>query len=296
MTHVFEAKQLTREFDGTRALDSIDVNFSRGSVIGLIGRNGSGKTTLLNHVCGLYLPTSGSCRTLGVEASELGAAQLGRIGLVPQEIRLVGWMTVEQHLRYVEAASERWDTKREALLIHELEIDRKARVQKLTPGNLQKLAVVIAMCPRPELLLLDEPVSSMDPIAREKLLSFLLELVREDSETTVVISSHVLRDIERVVDHVLCLERGKVCADIDLDELLESYGEWTVTSRNGGLPESFSEGYVLKEERSGAAARLIVRDAEKDRQAFMSRHHAEIAERPLNLERVFPFLVGRAQR
>jgi ABC-2 type transport system ATP-binding protein len=291
MNPIFEAKHLTREFDGLRALDKLDLSIERGNVIGLIGRNGSGKTTLLNHICGLYLPTSGTCSTFGVDAAKLGGAELGRIGLVPQEIRLLGWMTVEQHLRYVEAASLHWDKQREDVLVHELELNRRDRVMKLTPGNLQKLAVVIAMCPKPELLLLDEPVSAMDPIARERLLEFLLELVRED-ETTVIVSSHVLRDIERVVNHVLCLERGRVCADIDLDDLLESYGEWTVTSRNGGLPAHFTEGYVLREERSESGARLVVRDAEADRGAFTARHHAEVTRRPLNLERVFPYLVG----
>jgi ABC-2 type transport system ATP-binding protein len=295
MNPVFEARQLTREFDGHPALRRIDLTLQPGRVIGLIGRNGSGKTTLLNHVCGLYLPTSGSCSTFGVDTRELGVAELGRIGLVPQEIRLLGWMTVKQHLRYVEAASTRWDSAREAQLLHDLELDPRARVLTLTPGNLQKLAVVIAMCPRPELLLLDEPVSAMDPIAREKLLAYLLELVRED-ETTVLVSSHVLRDIERVVDHVLCLDSGQVCADLGLDELLESFAEWTVTTGNGGLPPHFTEGYVLHEQRAEGVARLVVRGAETDRDAFARRHGAEVVRRPVNLEGAFPFLVGEAPR
>jgi ABC-2 type transport system ATP-binding protein len=294
MKPVFEARQLTREFDGHPALRRIDLALEPGRVIGLIGRNGSGKTTLLNHVCGLYLPTTGSCSTFGVDTRRLGAEELGRIGLVPQEIRLLGWMTVQQHLRYVEAASARWDSEREALLLQELELDPKTRVQKLTPGNLQKLAVVIAMCPRPELLLLDEPVSAMDPISREKLLAYLLELVREDG-TTVLVSSHVLRDIERIVDHVLCLESGRLCADLGLDELLESFDEWTVTTRNGGLPARFTEGYVLHEQRAEGVARLVVRGAETDRNAFASRHGAEVVRRPMNLEDTFPFLVGEAK-
>lgn len=295
MNPIFEAHDLTREFDGHAALQHLSLKLEPGRVVGLIGRNGSGKSTLLNHICGLYLPTRGTCTTFGVPTDKLGAAELGRIGLVAQEIRLLGWMTVDQHLRYVEAASARWDREREELLLRNLELDARARVLKLTPGNLQKLAVVIAMCPRPELLLLDEPVSAMDPIARETLLEYLLELVRDD-QTTVVVSSHVLRDIERVVDHVVCLEGGKLCADLDLDELLESFDEWTVTTRNGGLPARFTEGYVLREEREQGTARLVVRDAENDRDAFADRHSADIVRRPMNLEGAFPFLVGEQAR
>lgn len=266
MKNVFEAEGLTREFGENIALNAVDLAIPSGSIVGLIGRNGSGKTTLLNHALGLLLPTRGTCRTFGVEGAKLGAAELARIGAVHQENRLLLWMTVEQHLRYVAAFHPRWDRERESLLLVELDLDPTQRVKKLSPGNVQKLAVVLAVCSRPELLLLDEPVSAMDPIARERLLLFLLELVRED-QATVVISSHVLRDVERVVDRVLCLEDGRVCAHVELDELLESYGEWLVTSRNGGLPRAFDEGYVLRHEGDATQARLVVRGAGLDRGA-----------------------------
>jgi len=291
MKYVFEAKGLTRRFGEKIALDAIDVAIPAGSVVGLIGRNGSGKTTLIDHVLGLRLPTSGSCRTFGVETSELGARELGRVGAVHQENRLLAWMSVEQHLRYVAAFHPRWDEGRERRLVEELELSRDERIHKLSPGNAQKLAVVLAMCSRPELLLLDEPVSAMDPIARERLLKFLLELVRSD-RTTVVVSSHVLRDVERVVDRVLCLERGRVCADVELDELLESYGEWVVTSENGGLPASFDEAFVLHRGGGGSRARLVVRDGEPHRAEFERRHHVLVERRPINLEAIFPFLVA----
>ena len=291
MTHVFEAKALTRKFGATTALDAIDVSIPSGSVVGLIGRNGNGKTTLIDHVLGLRLPTSGSCRTFGVETADLEAAQLARIGAVHQENRLLAWMSVEQHLRYVAAFHPQWDLGREQQLLEELELGRGEKIHKLSPGNAQKLAVVLAVCSRPELLLLDEPVSAMDPIARERLLAFLLELVRSD-RTTVVVSSHVLRDVERVVDRVLCLEKGRVCADAELDELLESFGEWVVTSTNGGLPGSFDENLVLRQEGDAHRARLVVRDGESFRAEFEHRHHAQIERRAVNLEGIFPYLIG----
>lgn len=291
MKKLFEARGLTRKYGETTALDDLDVAIPAGSVVGLIGRNGCGKTTLIDHVLGLRLPTRGSCRTFGVETAELGPAQLARIGAVHQENRLLAWMSVEQHLRYVAAFHPQWDLERERMLLEELELGRDEAIRKLSPGNAQKLAVVLAVCSRPELLLLDEPVSAMDPIARERLLTFLLEMVRDD-RTTVVVSSHVLRDVERIVDRVLCLERGRVCADAELDELLESYGEWVVTSTNGGLPGTFDEGFVLRQEGDAQRALLVVRDGEPRRAEFERRHDARIERRAVNLERIFPYLIG----
>jgi ABC-2 type transport system ATP-binding protein len=277
MKHVFEAQALTRRFGETIALDGIDLAIPAGSVVGLIGRNGSGKSTLFGHVTGLLLPTSGTCRTLGVEGGKLGARELGRIGAVFQENRLLGWMTVEQHLRYVEAFHERWD--------------REARILDLSPGNAQRVALVLAVCSRPSLLLLDEPLASIDPIAREKLLAFLLELVRED-EVTVVIASHVLRDVESIVNRVLCLDRGRVVADADLDELLETYGQWEVIGKNGELPAHFSEPYILRQECAGYQARLWVRARAGELEAFAQRHAVEVRPHSVNLEAIFPLLIA----
>jgi len=295
MNYLFEAEALVRTFGDQVALDAIDVRIPRGSVVGLIGRNGSGKTTLLNHVTGLLLPDSGRCTTFGTDTAKLERKELVRIGAVFQENRLLGWMTVEQHLRYVAAFHDRWDTEREALLLEELELDRRKRVAQLTPGNSQKLALVLAVCSRPELLLLDEPVSALDPIAREKMLRFLLEAVAED-EATIVISSHILRDVERVVDRVLCLEQGRVCADAALDDLLESYVEWSVINHNGGLPAAFDEPYVLSQEGDAHQALLFVQGGEDERAEFERRHGAEVVTRAANLEAIFPHLIGRGGR
>lgn len=218
----FEFESVTRRFGATVALRAVTLAVEAGQIVGLIGRNGSGKTTLLRHVAGLQLPTEGQVRTLECPSESLGSGELGRIGMVHQEPQLVDWMRVDQLLRYAASFHARWDGEREARLLEELELDPAGRVGKLSPGNRQKVAILLAVCPRPELLLLDEPVSALDPIVRERLLAFLIELLREGS-TTIVISSHVLRDVERVVDWIVCLEQGRVIADTAMDELRERY-------------------------------------------------------------------------
>lgn len=293
--HAFETRALTRRFGRELALDALTLAVPKGSIVGLIGRNGCGKTTLMRHLVGLQLPTSGSCTTLDRPSHELGADELRRIGIVHQESRLLEWMTVEQHLVYVASFYRTWDAQRQARLVKELELEMNARVATLSPGNVQKLAILLAVCHRPELLLLDEPVSALDPIARERLLAFLLELIREDF-STIVISSHVLRDVERVVDRIVCLEQGRLVVNEPLDDLKERYAGWRVVSSNGGLPERFEEAWVLQQEGDRRQATLLVRGTAADRAEFERRHHAVVVEEPLNLERVFPLLLEEARR
>jgi len=293
METVFEARGLTKRFGELAALDRVDLAIRRGSIVALLGRNGSGKTTLMRHLMGLYLPTEGEATTLGRPIPELGHAELIRIGFVPQEIRLIDWMTVEQHLSYVASFYPRWDGERQARLVRELELDAASTVGALSSGNVQKLAVILACCHHPELLVLDEPVSDLDPIVRGRLLEFLLELLRED-ETTIVVSSHVLRDVEKIVDWVLCLDRGRVVTDAALDRLKERYAEWRVMSRDGDLPQRFSEPFVLEQEVSGRQARLVVDADPAQLDSFRAEHRVEVTSRALNLEEMFPILLREA--
>ena len=290
MQHPFEAHELCKFFDATTALDKVSVSLRARSIIGLLGKNGSGKTTLMRHMIGLYLPSWGSASTLATPIAKLGHDQLARIGYVPQEIRLLDWMTVGQHLQFVSSFYPRWDQDRCRQLQSELELDPGKQVGSLSTGNLQKLAVIMAVCHHPELLVLDEPVSNLDPIARDRLLKFLLEVQLED-EATIVVSSHVLRDVEKVVDWVVCLDRGRLIADAALDELKERYAEWNIVSGNGELPGPYPEPYVLEQEISGRQARLLVDQQHGSAQQFCAAHDVELTARPLNLEEIFPLLL-----
>ena len=290
MKNAFEVRNLTKKLGKTTALDNVSLSIPEQSVVGLIGRNGAGKTTLLRHVAGLYLPTSGECFTLRCPSGSLGHEELSRIGVVHQESNLLDWMTVEQHLRYVASFYKRWDRQLQERLLRELELDRSKRISTLSSGNRQKLEIVMAVCHHPDLLLLDEPVASMDPIVREQFLLFLLELFREDANTTVI-SSHLLQDVEKVVDWVVCLDEGQISVSAPLDELRESYAEWLVTSSAGTLPEPINDDFVLQHEGNRFEAHVMVRGAPSEYGAFKQRYQAEVVSRPLSLERMFPLLL-----
>ena len=294
MKPVIETNGLTKRFDQLTALENISLKVEGPSIIGLLGKNGSGKTTLIRQLMGLHLPSEGTVTTLGKPGAELGHDELVNIGYVPQEIRLLGWMTVGKHIRYVSTFYPKWDKKREQRLLEELELDPEARVGTLSSGNLQKLAIVLAVCHHPRLLVLDEPVSDLDPIVRRKLLEFLLELMRED-EATILVSSHVLRDVEKVVNRVICLDRGRLVTDAALDELKELYAEWLVVSGDGKLPKHFSEPFVMAQQGNSREARLLVKDGSRELAGFRTVHDAAVTTRQLNLEEIFPVLIGEQQ-
>jgi ABC-2 type transport system ATP-binding protein len=289
VSNAFEFQDVTKRFGKTVALDAVTYAAPRQSVIGLIGKNGSGKTTLLRHVTGLYLPTSGACTTLGTPTADLGRNELARIGVVNQRDSFLPWMRARQLIRYVSTFYERWDRDLERHLIGTLEIDEDARVGAMSPGTAQKLALVVATCHRPELLLLDEPLSDLDPIARQEVLTVLLDHFRRD-RVTIVISSHMLHDIERIADRIVCLDHGRVVADAPLDELKEKYAEWIVSSESGMLPDHFPENFVLKGSGDRFQAHLFVEYPDDHSAEFQARYQASIEPRPLGLEAVFRLL------
>lgn len=292
MTDLVVTQALSKRFKKTDALNDLSVTVPEGAVVGLIGRNGAGKSTLLRTIVGLYLPSAGRCTTLGVPVNRLTAAELGRIGFLDQESKYLDWMRVQDHLDYVARYYATWDHALERRLVRELEVDTGTRVGRLSPGNRQKLGILMAVCHRPRLLLLDEPVSALDPIARDQFMRFLMELLR-DEVGTIVVSSHILHDVERLVDRLICLERGRLVRAAEVDALQETYAEWLVSPADGGrLPARFVESFILQADVHAAQARLVVRDPALHRDEFCRRHQVLVNERPLNLEQIFPLLLG----
>jgi len=293
---VFEASSLTKEFGDVTALRDVSLSLSGPSIIGLVGRNASGKTTLLRQIVGLQLPTRGGARTLGVTTRSLQHEQLARIGVVTQTPTFIYWMSVGRQLRYLSGFYPRWDLIRQSFLLDLLDLDAASEIHGLSTGSVQKLAIVAALCHHPDLVLLDEPVSNLDPIVRDRFLRFLLDLVQEDN-ATIVISSHILHDIESTVDWIVCLNDGSVAADAALDDLKDRYAEWRIVARSRDLPDRFGESFVVRQTvTKRRAARLVVRAAEADLAAFQRAHDVDVDLAALNLQGLFPILVGDGRR
>ena len=286
----FAAQNLSKSYGAHTALADVTLALPAGRVIGLLGRNGAGKSTLLNLASGFTLPSSGEAFTLGTPVAQLDTPQLTRLGVVQQEARLLEWMTVRQHLDFNASFYPGWDRTLESRLLESLEVDPQRKIVQLSPGDRQKVGILLGVCHRPALLLLDEPMSALDPIIRTRLLDALLERLRDDG-CTVVISSHILNDVEKIVDWIVALDAGQLVENSPFDTLQESFAEWTVTSLNGALPARFTEPFVLSQQTGERLARLRVRTGDTEAAGrFAAAHHADVKARPLNLDEMFPLL------
>jgi ABC-2 type transport system ATP-binding protein len=290
MTCIVKTEGLTKRYGDKVALNRLSLDIDRQRVIGLIGQNGSGKTTLLDIIAGTILPTEGSCLTLGCSGARLTEGLLSQLGVVYQENRFLDWMSVEQHLAYFGSFYKKWDVARQKTLLKDLDLNPRAKVGHLSGGDMQKLGVITAVSHHPRLLLLDEPLSALDPIARETLLKFILRLLDED-EVTMIISSHALRDVERLMDWVICLSEGNLRANSTLDALQERFAEWHVASEDGPLPPVFSEPYIREHSGHERQARLVVEHGHARVEEFEEKYRAVVKVTPMNLERIYPLLV-----
>ena len=256
---IIQIDKLSKRFGKKTALDRVSLDICRGRIVGLLGGNGAGKSTLLRHIIGLYLPDVGQCNTLGCNAGELSPKELGRIGYVHQEGELLPWMKVEQLIRYVSTYYPNWNHELQERYIKNFKVPTSSRVITLSPGERQKLAILLAICFEPELLILDEPASALDPIARANFLDLLLELI-QDENRTIVISSHILSDVEKVIDHVVIMEEGGILLDCGFDELREKYSKVKLNAMSSKLPSELPFENIVECHRTDGQAILIVSD------------------------------------
>ncbi len=246
---------LTVSFGKQRVLDGLDWSLPAGRVVGLLGRNGAGKTTLIETLLGLREPAAGHAQLLGQPALALGDDARARIGYVPQRSDLFEWLTADQLLAYFRSFYPRWNTAKVDGLMSRWDIARDKPIGRLSGGQQQRLSIIRALAHEPELLVLDEPVASLDPAARRDFLGELVDQVM-DQHTTIVFSTHILSDLERVAVDVAFLSGGKIALHAPLDELLES------SVRLGGVPgdiERFVAQHQLQAISRDAGAPVIAR-------------------------------------
>lgn len=218
---VLETEELTKHYRHASALSNCTLEIPEGHVVGLVGPNGSGKSTLLNMAAGLLTPTSGSIRILGAPPGD-SPAHLERMAFVAQDTPLYSNLSVRDHLRYGEHTNARWDRALAWRRLEQLGLDLKQRAGRLSGGQRAQLALTLALAKRPEFLLLDEPVASLDPLARREFLQILMETVVED-RASVVLSSHLVSDVERVCDYLVILVASRVQLAGDVEELLATH-------------------------------------------------------------------------
>jgi len=215
-----ELSGIKKSYENKTVLNGLDLTVQKGSVLGLLGTNGSGKTTLIKCALGLIRPQSGEARLLGEPAWTLSPEAKSRIGYVPQVINLYEWMTVRDLIDYTAPFYPSWNQDLVARLIKELDIPPEDRVGPLSVGQRQKVAILLALGHEPDLLILDEPAASLDPLARRKFLQMIIDLAEPDKRT-VLFSTHITSDLERVADSVAILKSGIIAWHGLLEDLKE---------------------------------------------------------------------------
>ncbi len=221
MTNALEATGLTKRYGRHQALSDCTLAIPAGHVVGLVGSNGAGKTTLLHLAVGLLQPSAGTILVLGRRPAA-DATQLGRVGFVAQDTPTYARLRVADHLRLGSHLNPTWDDGLAWSRIEELGMDPRQRAGSLSGGQRVQLALTVAIAKRPELLVLDEPVASLDPLARRDFLADLMEVVA-DREVSVVLSSHLVSDLERVCDHLVVLAGSRVQVAGEVDDLLATH-------------------------------------------------------------------------
>ena len=219
---VINVSELTRRFGAKTALSSVSLVLPRGAVYGLVGANGAGKTTLIKHILGLLRAESGSVRVFGLDPVADPVAVLSRIGYLSEENDLPGWMRVDELMRYTRAFYPAWDDAYSEELRQVFALDPTAAIKSLSRGQKARLGLLLALAYRPELLLLDEPSSGLDPIVRRDILGAVIRTIA-DQGRTVLFSSHLLEEVEQVADHVTMIHHGKIVLSAPLDTIKETH-------------------------------------------------------------------------
>ncbi len=255
MNAVIQASGLGKAYRRTWALRDCTLAIPEGHVVGLVGPNGAGKTTLLRLATGMLTPTRGTITVLG-QRPAAGPAQLARVGFVAQDTAVYARLTVAGHLRLGAWLNPGWDDDLAQQRIGQLALNPKQRAGSLSGGQRAQLALTLAMAKRPELLILDEPVASLDPLARREFLQGLMEAVAEQ-RLSVVLSSHLVADLERVCDYLVVLVASRVRIAGEVSDLLASHRRLSGPRRDPGTLPAAQE--VITESHTDKQTNLLVR-------------------------------------
>ena len=290
---MIQVHELKKQFDHFKALDGVNMHVGRGEIYGLVGPNGAGKSTLLRHLTGVYRPDGGEVLIDGENVYENKKIK-EKIAYIPDELFYFMQADTMEMKRFYEGIYPEFDSK----LFYRMQeffptIDVKRNIRRLSKGMQKQVAFWLAICCKPELMILDEPVDGLDPVMRRQVWSILMSEVAE-RKMTVLVSSHNLRELEDTCDHVGIMHHGKIMIERSLSDLQGNISKIQVACQNGmpKLPEQFD---VLHMSNTGRVYTLIVKGNPKEAQAALEVYNPAIVDvLPLTLEEIFIYEMGGA--
>ena len=289
---MIQINDVVKSFDGFRALDGLTMKVEEGSIYGLVGPNGAGKSTILRHIMGIYRPDSGSILVHGQPVYENPAIK-AEMAAIPDELYYFNSASTRDMMKFYRGIYPQFDDKRyDALREAFPEVDENQPIRRLSKGMQKQSAFWLALCCQPKVLVLDEPVDGLDPVMRRQVWSLLMGDVAQRG-TTVLVSSHNLRELEDVCDHVGILSHGKVLLERSLTDLQDNIIKLQLAFSEPGLPPLPEGLNVLHTSQIGRVYTLIVRGDPtqiKERMAALNPILMEML--PLNLEEIFIYELG----
>lgn len=292
---VIEARNLSKTFrGGTVAVSGLDLAVAPGTVYGLIGRNGAGKTTALRMLMGLLRPDGGTARVLGADLWTAPRETRARVAYVPQDQQLHAWMTLTEHCTYLAHFYDRWDPAYARRLAGRFELTPDRQVGLLSGGERRKVSVALALAARPEILLLDEPAAGLDPVARRELIDVLVDILASGEGCTVLFSTHILSDLERIAEQVGIMDRGRIVTAASLDDLQSHTRRVQVIFPGDRAPDGFAVPGALRTTVEGPVVTAVARlDSETQLDAVRAMEGVRVQVFLLGLEDIFIALFGR---
>ena len=288
---MIEVKNVTKTFDGFRALDDLTLTVPQGAVYGLVGPNGAGKSTNIRHLTGIYRQDAGTITIDGAPVFENPAVK-ARIAYIPDDVFYFAQATIADMMRYYRGIYPRFDAERYEKLGAVFALDPKRPIRRLSKGMQKQAAFWLAMCMRPDVLILDEPVDGLDPVMRRQVWSLVMADVAENG-TTVLVSSHNLRELEDVCDHVGIMNGGKLLLERTLSDLQDNIAKVLVALPDGAaLPEGLD---ILNQSTAGRLYTLILRGNAAELTNILSTAQPLFMDVvPLTLEEIFIYELGGA--
>jgi len=285
---VLETKGLTKYFSNKAALENFDLQIPRGSICGFVGRNGAGKTTAIKLLLGFLRPTSGSSSVLGCDSMSLTPEIRIRIGYVTEGHRLFRWMTISQLEKFQRPFfGEKWDKKFFSEMIEYFELSIKQKIKHLSNGQRAQVSLALALAPHPELLIMDDPTLGLDPAIRRQFLQGIIRLIMQQGRS-VLFSSHILSDVERVSSRIVVIDKGRLKAHCTIDKFRESIKKAKL-SFTGSIPENINVEGLLNYRVLGNELELILVETPDEKIAQWAKsagaENYEIV--PMNLEDQF---------
>ncbi len=289
--NAIEIEGLKFAYSRNEVLKGVDLQVPQGSIFGFLGRNGTGKTTTIKLLLGLLKPRGGTCRIQGIDPQNDEIAVRRTVGYMAEDQQMYGWMRIGQIVEWVASFYPGWDDKLTTQLLEMLELPTKSKVKTLSKGQNSRLALLLALGHKPEVVILDDPTLGLDPIARKDFLRHVIELLQTNG-VTVFFSSHLLYEIEPVADHVAILDNGVIIKAAKTELLRESVRKFVLCPK----PEIDLSSIVgvLDIARSGENVSITIEDCdEQKRTAIKDMANNMATETGLNLDEIFEaYVIG----